>query len=38
MEHKAKVENQSAWKTKNGFQIAKKDNMNEHPKKPHRAV
>ena len=32
---KEKAENESKWKTKNGFdQIMKRENWNEHPKKP----
>lgn len=30
------MDNQNAWKTKSGFDILnKKDNYNQHPKKPH---
>ena len=29
-----KIANEAAWKTKNGFMMPKKENLNEHPKKP----
>ena len=36
---KEKVENESRWKTKHGFDVhMKKTNFNEHPKKPHPAT
>ena len=35
MAMKDKVENEAKWKTKSGFDyIQKKENWNEHPKKP----
>jgi hypothetical protein len=35
----AKIENERGWKTRNGFDILnKKENYNEHPKKPPQSV
>ena len=35
---KAKIANETAWKTKDGFNMPKKTNHNEHPKKPPTSV
>lgn len=36
---KAKEENERRWKTKNGFDnVMKRQNWNEHPKKPHQST
>ena len=35
---KAKIANETAWKTKAGFNMPKKENLNEHPKKPPTSV
>lgn len=36
---KAKLENESRWMTKRGFdQLGKRSNWNEHPKKPDQAT
>ena len=35
MVHQAKLENESKWKTKKGFDtLNKRENWNEHPKQP----